>query len=293
MKAVPACRLALYLVVVALLSTQPTRIHAAEVLIAAAGDIACDPDAPVASGTCRDSATADLIMSRSPAVVLALGDTQYATGSLTDYRRAYDLTWGQFKSITRPTVGNHEYLSGTAQGYHNYFGTQAGGENGYYAFDLNGWRLYSINAECDRINCQAERDWLRADARANRRTCQLMFMHRPLYSSGGHASSFAKPFWVVGYNNRFDLVLSGHEHRYERFAPMDPYGQVAANGIRSFIVGTGGKSLFGRGIPATGSQFRYNQNYGVLFLMLHPASYAWEYRAITGELIDSGTGTCR
>jgi hypothetical protein len=270
----------------------PAQAEPDEVLVAVAGDIACDPDAPVADGQCRDAATAELILSRGPALVLALGDTQYVNGSLKDFLRAYDLTWGKFKGITYPTVGNHEYLSGSARGYQEYFGTRAGGEKAYYAFDVNGWRLYSLNAECDRINCDEERDWMRADVRANRRTCQLMFMHRPLYSSGGHKSAFGRRFWVVGYNNRFELALAGHEHRYERFAPMNPFGTVVSDGIRSFTVGTGGKSLFRAGIPATGSEFRYNQNYGVQFLKLRPGSYDWEFWSIAGELIDSGSGTC-
>ena len=293
---IAASRVALLALLVlsgASLLRQVDAARAAEVLIAAAGDVACDPDKPADAGSCKDAETAALVMSRKPALVLALGDIQYVNGSLDKLRRGYDRSWGQFKHITRPTVGNHEYLSGTAKGYHDYFGGVAGGEKGYYAFDVNGWRLYSINSECNRIDCGKQRAWLKADLAANPRTCQLMFMHQPLYSSGGHESPYPRPFWIEGYRNRVELVLSGHEHRYERFAPMDPHGHVDSNGIRSFIVGTGGKSLFGRGIPAPGSQFRFNANYGVLVLRLRPSSYAWEFRSIAGALVDSGTGTCR
>jgi 3',5'-cyclic AMP phosphodiesterase CpdA len=280
-------------IVFCLMTSYSATGSAAEILIAAAGDIACDPDAAIETGKCKDDETAQLIKTRSPALVLALGDLQYVNGSLKDFQRADDLTWGQFKDITRPAVGNHEYLSGNAQAYFDYFGAWSGGNLGYYAFDLNGWRLYAINSECDRVNCTPQRDWLKADIRSHPRACQLMFMHRPLYSSGGHASAYPKPFWTVGYRNKFELVLAGHEHRYERFAPMDPYGNTNANGIRSFIVGTGGKDLFGTGIAAPGSQFRYNQNYGVLFLKLGSASYTWEFQSITGSILDSGSGVCR
>ncbi len=265
----------------------------AEVLVAVAGDIACDPDATVIAGECRDAATARLISSMSPAAVLALGDTQYVSGSLTDFQRAYDTTWGAFKSRTYPAVGNHEYLTAGAQGYHDYFGARAGGDDGYYAVDVNGWRLYSINAECLEIDCAAERDWMRADVRANPRACQLMFMHRPLYSSGSHESNDPRRFWAVGYNNRFELAFTGHDHLYERFAPMDHRGNVAADGIRSFVVGTGGKSLFRAGTVETGSQVRFARNYGALLLTLRPGFYDWEFRTISGTTIDSGSGVCR
>ncbi len=265
----------------------------AEVLVAAAGDIACDPDATPAAGECRDAATARLISSWSPAAVLALGDTQYVSGSLTDFQRAYDATWGAFQSVTYPAAGNHEYLTAGAQGYHDYFGARAGGDDGYYAVDVNGWRLYSINAECLEVDCAAERAWMVADVRANPRSCQLMFMHRPLYSSGSHESSAPKRFWAVGYNNAFELALAGHDHLYERFAPMDHRGNVVAGGIRSFVVGTGGKSLFGAGAGETGSQVRFAKNYGALLLTLRPDSYDWEFRTISGATIDSGSGVCR
>jgi hypothetical protein len=282
------------LIVSLLLGSAPTGpAVAADVLVAAAGDIACDPDAPVPEGQCRDAATADLILSRNPAVVLALGDIQYVSGNLTDFRRAYDLSWGRFKDITYPVPGNHEYLTNGAQGYYDYFGERARGPNGYYAFDLNGWRIYALNSECDRIDCAAQRDWMRADLRANRRACQLMFMHRPLYSAGGHSSTMVRPFWAIAYNNRFELALAGHEHRYERFAPMNARGVVVSDGVRSMIVGTGGKNLFRAGTAETGLQFRYNKSYGVLFLTLRPGSYSWEFRAIDDSLVDTGSGTCR
>jgi hypothetical protein len=265
----------------------------ADVLVAVGGDVACDPDMQMPEGQCRDAETAELILSHEPAIVLVLGDIQYMSGSLRDFLRAYDLTWGRFKAITYPVPGNHEYLSGSAKGYFDYFGDQAGGANGYYAFDLNGWRLYALNSECDRIDCAAEREWMRADVRANRRLCQLMYMHRPRYSAGGHASTWVRPFWAVGYNNRFEIALAGHEHRYERFAPMNAHGAVVSDGIRSFNVGTGGKSLFRAGTSETGLQFKYHKNYGVLFLTLRPGSYSWEFRAIDDTLVDAGSGTCR
>ncbi len=134
---------------------------------------------------------------------------------------------------------------------------------------------------------------MRADVRANPRSCQLMFMHRPLYSSGSHESNDPRRFWAVGYNNRFELAFTGHDHLYERFAPMDHRGNVAADGIRSFVVGTGGKSLFRAGTVETGSQVRFAKNYGALLLTLRPGFYDWEFRTISGTTIDSGSGVCR
>ncbi len=262
------------------------------ILVAAAGDIACDPELDIPDGSCRDAATARMIDRRDPSAVLALGDLQYEDGALDKYLLGYDQTWGSFKASTRPAIGNHEYRTADAQGYHDYFRASAGGQDGYYAFDAGGWRLYSINAECAHIGCKAEREWMRADVLAHPRSCQLMFMHKPLYSSGLHDESSPRRFWRVGYRHRFELALAGHDHLYERFAPMDHRGNVVKDGIRSFIVGTGGKSLHSLGTVAKGSRVRFTEDFGILLLTLRPGSYDWRFRTIGGVTVDTGTGVC-
>jgi acid phosphatase type 7 len=235
-------------------------------LVAAVGDIACNRFTAI----CHDDQTAALIAQHSPGAVLVLGDNQYEKGSLTDFNASYDGSYGQFKPITYPVPGNHEYLTPGATGYYDYFGALAHGSPGYYAFDLNGWRVYAINSECSKIDCAAERTWMVNDI-----------------------ATIAKRFWVTGYANKFDLALAGHDHDYERFAPMDPNGVVTSSGIRSFVSGLGGKSISPLNPPVTGSEFAYAADFGVLFLTIEPGSYTWEFRTTSDAVVDSGSGTCQ
>ncbi len=265
-----------------------------DVRIAAVGDIVCDPDSSTYP-TCKHPDTAQLVAGQAATAVLLLGDTQYQTGNAGDYADAYAKTWGQFLPYSYPAVGNHEYLTPGATGYYDYFGSRVpGGPPGYYAFNVNGWRFYALNTECAKIDCDAQRAWMLADIRANPARCQAIYMHRPRYSSGDHGTSnIPRRFWWLAYKHRFDLALAGHDHDYERFAKMDSASNVVGNGIRSFVVGTGGKGLHDEDKPSyIGSQVRYRANYGVLFLDVRPGSYDWEYRTISGAVIDSGSDTC-
>lgn len=270
------------------LATTPVRI-------VAAGDIACDPDLAAPRGnTCRHAATADLIKSLAPAAVLVLGDIQYEDGSATDFARAYDPTWGDFRFKTYPVPGNHEYHQPAAVDYFAYFGVRAHGPNGWYAFDLGEWRIYALNTECSKIDCSAERDWLARDLTANPKTCSLAFMHRPRFSSGKHGDDTVPgPFWRAMYAHDVDVVLAGHDHDYERFTTLRPDGTYSAAGIQSFVVGTGGKNLEGWGTVHPRSRFRYNSQHGVLQLDLGSGSYSWSFRTISGLTPDQGTKTCR
>jgi hypothetical protein len=269
------------------------------VRIAAAGDIACDPPYSPTATTCQQAATARLITSRENttrgiAGVLALGDTQYDSGTLYDYKHSYAPTWGAFKGKTRPVLGNHEYGTAGASGYFDYFGAAAHRRtNGYYAYNLGSWRLYALNTNCDRINCTAELKWLSQDLAANSRRCSLVAMHHPRFSSGLHGSSrWAGIFWPVLDRHQVDVALAGHDHDYERFAPMSSAGSLSTQGIRSWVVGTGGKELRPFVRQHAGSRVRSSVKAGVLFMSLRPQNYSWRFRTIDGELRDSGDARC-
>lgn len=267
--------------------------EAREVRIAAAGDIACQPPYTPTRTTCRQAATARLVRARGADAVLALGDTQYETGARADYRASYDPTWGTLKRRTYPAPGNHEYGTAGAAGYFGYFGDRAHGTRGYYAYDLGRWRMYALNSNCGLISCAAEVDWLRHDLRTNPNRCSLAYMHHPRFSSGPHGDSpEAAQLWPALERRQVDVVLAGHDHDYERFAPMTATGSVSADGIRSFVVGTGGKELYDFKSDHRGSQVRRNALPGVLFMTLRPRSYSWGYRTVDGRRRDSGTAAC-
>jgi acid phosphatase type 7 len=216
---------------------------------------------------------------------------------------SYGLTWGQFKSITFPVVGNHEYLTAAAAGYFQYFGSAAGKSNqGYYSFDIGAWHLIALNAECSNVGgCQVgspQETWLKADLAAHSNTCTLAYWHQPRFSSGkaGNWTQYST-FWQDLYAANADVVLGGHDHDYERFAPQNPSHQAdPAQGIREFVVGTGGADHGGAGgFPSIqpNSQVRDNTTFGVLKLTLHPTSYSWAFVPEAGQTFtDSGTTNC-
>ena len=261
--------------------------------VAVVGDIACDPDDSAAYELCRHEEVANLVASQSPRALLVPGDVQYDDGAYKDFLASYDLSWGRFLPFTYPVPGNHEYQTADATGYYRYFAKRTS-PPGYYAFNLNNWRFYALNTECEEIDCAAERDWMLRDMRAHPAQCQAMFMHRPLYGSAGHGSdTMPRRFWAVGYGLDFELALAGHNHVYERFAPMNANGDVVDGGIRSFVVGTGGKEK--TATPAEtqhGSRFVDGSHYGALFLQLHTDSYAWRFQAVDGSITDFGRGVC-
>ena len=290
-------------------------LAASDPVIAAAGDIACDPsntsfnNGNGTSGSCREKATSDLLVNAGLSAVLSLGDNQYYCGGYQAYLQSYDPTWGRVKSITRPVVGNHEYLTsgGTdcttantgAAGYFNYFGSAAGSPSqGYYSFDVGTWHLIAINSNCSNAGgCSAsspQGQWLAADLAAHQNFCTLAYWHIPLFSSGGRASTNTQAIWQILYNNNVDLVLNGHDHIYERFAPQAPNGTLdTARGIREFIVGSGGANHTSLATIAANSEVRDTTTYGVLKLTLHPTSYDWQFVHEAGKTFtDSGNQVC-
>ena len=280
-------------------------------VIAAAGDIACDPGSTAYNGglgtdsACRQLATSNLLTGGDLARVLTLGDNQYEDGALWKFQASYDPSWGRVKSITSPALGNHEYGVTGAAGHFDYFNgsgvpTGAAGERGkgYYSFDVGSWHLIAINSNCGEVGgCgagSAQEQWLRADLAAHPATCTLAYWHHPRFSSGPHGNSLAmEPIWQALYNARADLVLAGHDHDYERFAPQDAAGNAdPALGIREFVVGTGGKTHYTTGAPKPNSEVRNSDTYGVLKLTLNPTGYDWDFAPAVGSFTDSGSGAC-
>lgn len=275
-------------------------------VVAAAGDIACDPaDAAYNGGAgtatrCRMAATASLVLALAPDAVLALGDNQYHNGTLAKYQASYAPSWGQLLPITYPVPGNHEYLTSGAAGYYAFFGAAAGDPaEGWYSFDLGGWHLVALNSSCGAIGgCGAgspQEQWLLADLFADTSACTLAYWHQPRFSSGSHGSDAAyDAFWSALWNAGADLALNGHEHIYERFAPQRPDGTPdPARGLRQLTVGTGGKDLTGIAAAQPNSEVRHAGSYGVLALTLHPTGYEWRFLATDGSpFTDSGVGLC-
>lgn len=276
-------------------------------VIAAAGDIACGSSSADIGMPCKQAATAAVIATINPSLVLPLGDNQYEAGSLSDFQTFYQPTWGKFKAISRPIVGNHEYGTTGAKGYFDYFNgvnVQAGpaGDRakGYYSYDTGNWHMIALNGECDKVGgCQsgsAQEQWLQQDLAAHPSACTLAYWHEPRFSSGfAEATAFNfVDFWQDLYAAHADIVLNGHAHYYERYAPSDPQGNIdRVNGIREFIVGTGGRDFNGLVAALPNSEIRNNTTFGVLKLTLHAQSYDWQFVPISGQsFTDAGTTQC-
>jgi acid phosphatase type 7 len=270
---------------------------AGDPVIVAAGDIACDANSSEATDTCAQRPVADLLGTQPYTAILPLGDNQYDTGQLSDYLAAYDATWGRFKAITRPIPGNHECdYDPLCAGYYAYFGYPPP----FYSYNLGTWHLIALNGECAVVGgCDAlspQGVWLAADLLANPNRCVLAYWHEPRWSSGVvHGSDGTyDDFWQILYSARAAVVLNGHEHNYERFAPMRPDGSPAPDGIRQFVVGTGGKEHYPLGEPLYTSEVRDSTTFGVLKLGLHDGWYDWEFvnAPSTGAFTDSGRANC-
>jgi uncharacterized protein YjdB/PKD repeat protein len=261
-------------------------------VIAGAGDIA---DCSRVS----QEATAKLIDS-IPGTVVVLGDLAYLDGSAQQFRDCYDPSWGRHKPRTKPTPGNHEYNAGSAAGapgYFGYFGAAAGDPTkGYYSYDLGAWHLIVINNYVDMAAGSPQEQWLRADLAAHPNACTLAYWHEPRFSSGGNGSAVrTQPMWQALYDYGADVILNGHDHDYERFAPQTPTGvRDNVNGIREFVVGTGGNSLYTfPGGPIANSEVMSMVSYGVIKMTLWPTSYDWEFIPISGgTFTDRGSALC-
>lgn len=262
-------------------------------VLVGAGDIADCMDLSGAEATAR-------LLEQTPGTVMAIGDLAYPDGTKENFV-CYDRTWGRFKERTRPAVGNHEFHSAGAADYFRYFGSAAGDPNdGFYSYELAAWHIVVLNSQCKEVGgCQAgsrQEKWLRADLAAHPTACTLAYFHIPLFSSGAaHGNDLEiKPLWQALYAGNADVVVNGHDHDYERFAPQTPDGLAdAKRGIREFVAGTGGKNQrpFADRLPNT--EVRNNDAFGVLKLTLHSNSYDWQFIPVAGKsFTDSGTGVC-
>ena len=264
-----------------------------EAVLAGAGDIADCTDLSGAEATAK-------LLEKIPGTVMAVGDLAYPDGSAANFD-CYEKTWGRVKSRTRPAPGNHEFHQAGATCYFQYFGAAAGDSSkGYYSYKLGSWHIVVLNSECDQVGgCGAGSDqekWLREDLKAHPAACTLAYFHKPLFSSGGkHGDDLTvKPLWDALYRAGADVVVSGHDHDYERFAPQTPEAKPdPARGIREFVVGTGGKNHRPFERAHGNSEVRNADTFGVLKLMLGEGKYHWEFVAAEGGTFrDSGEGTC-
>ncbi len=242
-----------------------------------------------------DEATAALI-DAIPGTVFTTGDNAYPTGRTEDFANCYNPSWGRFKSRTFPTPGNHDYYTTGASAYYSYFGSAAGNPaKGYYSYNLGSWHIVVLNSEINAAAGSTQEQWLRQDLNNNPRVCTLAYWHRPLFSSSsthGNDPRF-KPLWQALYDYRAEIVINGHDHTYERFAPQTPAGVASPRGIREFVAGMGGYSHYAFGAIQPNSQVRNSDTYGVLKLSLHAASYDWQFVPEAGKTFtDSGSSNC-
>ena len=273
--------------------------QASDPVVAAAGDIACAPGDDPSASSCQQMATSDLLVRGDAWAVLTTGDNQYEDGELSAFQGSYAASWGRVKAITRPSLGNHDYHVSGARGYFTYFGPLAGKRGkGYYSFDVGDWHIIALNSNCEEVGgCDEgspQERWLRDDLAAHPTTCTLAYWHHPRFSSGRHGNSTRpEAFWQALYEAGADVVLNGHDHSYERFAPQDPDQRSDPNGIREFVVGSGGRSHYAFGSPEPNSQVRNSDTFGVLELALHADGYDWRFVPVAGgSFEDSGSGTC-
>jgi acid phosphatase type 7 len=262
------------------------------VVLVGAGDIAdCDSN--------RDEATARLL-DDIPGTVFTLGDNAYEQGSPREFRQCYDPTWGRQLERTKPVVGNHEYFTPGASGYFGYFGEAAGDPGtGWYAYDAGTWRVYALNGNCALIGgCDAgspQVRWLRRDLASNPRACVLAMWHQPRFSSGMHGNDAeTQGLWQALYDAGAELVLNGHDHDYERFAPQTATGDADADrGLVEIVVGTGGRSFYEFETIRANSLIRNNSTHGVLRLTLSAGSWSFQFVPVSGEsFTDAGSGPC-
>ena len=256
-------------------------------VLVGAGDIA-ECDQPGSEATARLLDTID-------GSIFTTGDNAYFHGTASDFRDCYDSTWGRHKFRTRPTPGNHEYEQPGAAPYFAYFGGAAGPPGlGYYSYTVGTWHVISLNTEIDLRPASDQLNWLRSDLAANPAPCTIAIWHRPLFTSGPNGPfPPTRELWQALYDAGADIVINGHEHLYERFAPQDPQGRLdLVRGLRQFIAGTGGAMLYEFTGSRPNSEVRLSV-WGVLKLTLTTGAYRWDFVPVAGSsLADTGAGVC-
>jgi len=278
-------------------------------VVVAVGDVACP--AGDTTNSCRQGLTANLASAQHPDAVIPLGDNQYNSGLLSEYNGtgAYNATWGVFNPIVHPDPGNHEYArSSTAAGYFGYFGGATGASSAappyHYSYNLGTWHIISLDSDCSDSGCSnattgqttsAQTAWLQNDLATHPAACTLAYWHHPRFSASWASDSpGVAPLFSALYNAHADLVLSGHDHVYERYAQVDTFNNAASNGVREIVAGTGGENLFKYPFPGSEStlQVKDATDFGVLVLTLHASSYDWAFKRLDGTVVDSGSTPC-
>lgn len=262
--------------------------NAAAVTILAAGDIAeCGGDG--------DEATAALLAARPGLPILTMGDNAYPDGAAQDFANCFGPSWGPHRARIYPSPGNHEYRSRDANPYFDYFGDRAGTRGlGYYSFDLGAWHVIALNSERDNRAGGRQLAWLQADLAANTKPCVLAYWHKPRFTAGEYSDlSDGAAFWTTLANAGAEIVLNGHDHNYQRYQPMDANGAPSPNGVREFVVGTGGKDRYGLSADPR-REAGTDKAWGVLELTLRADGYDWRFLPVAGaSFADSGSGSCR
>src|SRR5215216_1845780 len=272
-------------------SSYPT----AEVALAQSGDPVFVGAGDIANCSGNTVESTAKLFDGIPGTVFTVGDNAYPDGTSAQFTDCYGPTWGRHKDRTRPAPGNHDYHTAGASGYFGYFGAAAGDPaKGYYSYNLGAWHIIALNSEITYNVGSAQEQWLRADLAKNQSMCTLAYWHKPLFSSGQHGNnSGSKAFWQALYEYGADVVLNGHDHTYQRFAPQNPSGQADPKGIREFVVGTGGAGLYPFPTTQPNTEVRNNTTFGVLKLTLHATSYDWQFVPIAGQTFtDSGSANC-
>jgi hypothetical protein len=273
-------------------------------VLVAAGDIASCTEA-------GDTATGLLLGQFPNAVVATLGDNAYPAGTAQQFADCYDPAWGAAKARTRPTLGTHDYgdvQGGSLAGYLGYFQNQlllfgpsaSDPSRAYYSYDLGAWHVVVLNAACvyyaPGCSPAAQEQWLRTDLESRPAACTLAYFHNPLFTSGAthQGDPDMRRYWDVLYAHGADVVLNGHNHQYERFAPQDPSGLGDAQyGIREFVVGTGGADFYGFSTTRPNSEVRNTGTYGVIKLTLSETGFDWQFVPEAGKTFtDTGSQQC-
>ena len=242
----------------------------------------------IASCTSQGDEQTAALLAKLPGTIAALGDLAYPTGSAKDFADCFTPRWGPLLPRMKATLGNHEYGTGSAATAIALFGLP---QHGWYSYELGAWHVVVLNGNCGFVGgCgqgSPQGRWLRADLAAHPSACTLAYWHQPRHSSGLHGSNLAyQPFWDILSRARADVVLAGHDHDYERFAPVQ--------GMREFVVGTGGASHYPVLWPRRGSVVHDDGTFGVLRLDLRPAGYTWKFLpADGGTFTDTGSAACR
>src|SRR6266545_3724226 len=273
---------------------KPASAQGSDPVFVGAGDIAnC--------GSTKDEATGKLLDGIA-GTVFTLGDNVYPDGTLAQFNDCYGPAWGRHKDRTKPATGNHDYHTAGAAGYFSYFGPAASPLDnnctsdckGYYSYNLGAWHIIALNSEIDHAVGSVQEKWLRADLAANKNACTLAYWHEPRFSSGQHGNNTGvQSYWQALYDYGADVVLNGHDHTYQRFAPQNPSAQADPKGIREFVVGTGGAGLYSFPTNQPNTEVRNNTTWGVLKLTLHATSYDWQFVPIAGQTFtDSGSANC-